>query len=148
MSEVRHLPRLLCLFVLSLLLMTCAARPNQGFSRTNPCAGGKGVASHGGPVVCIDDSATTLSVNPDPVTVWDADASGNPVTVQWFTKSGTGDPQITWKSDACMEPTACASGKCNGKTKKGATGKRCKYNIDLAGHPSLDPDVVLTPCCT
>lgn len=149
MSEVRSLPRLLRLLVPCLLLMTCAtAAHDDRRLLANPCAGGTGDTHPGHPIVCIDDRGTALTVNPASITVWDEDRSGNPVNVDWYTVSGNGDVKVNWKSSDCTVPDRCTKGNCKAKTKKGSAGKRCQYDIELEGFPMLDPDVVITRCCT
>ncbi|HKR66382.1 MAG TPA: hypothetical protein VJZ00_21825 [Thermoanaerobaculia bacterium] len=140
MSEVR---RLLLVLVVALSLLTCKSRPDNPIA-PNPCSSGAGSKHRGAPVVCIDDSASVLTVNPDPVEAFDVNAAGDPVEIAWYTKSGTGDPKISWKNGDCVN----SSGNSKAKTKKGAVGKKCKYEVELAGHPKLDPEVVIVRCCS
>ena len=157
MSEVRLVPRLLVLLVVALLLAGWAARttpdatPGSTALRTNPCASGTPPMNKQAPIVCIDDSARTLVVSPDPVRVHDVNASGRktPVAVQWFTKSGTGDVQVRIDS-GCVDKKACnGNGKCAAETVPGAKAT-CKYDVWITGgkHDKLDPTVVVDPCCS
>jgi hypothetical protein len=147
MSEVRYMTRLLSLLVASMLLMTCASSDHQRFAG-NPCADGTGDTHPGHPAICIDDTHPALSVSPASITVWDEDRDGKPVNVDWYTVSGNGDVKINWKSNDCAVPDACTKGNCKAKTKKGSAGKRCQYDIELEGFSTLDPDVIITRCCT
>lgn len=154
MSEVRLVPRLLMVLVAVVLIAGCAARPMPDPSpspfRANPCANGKAVSTKQAPIVCVDDSARTLRVFPDPVVVHDVSASdrATPVTLQWFTTSGRGDVQLE------IEPGCVANVRCNGRghctaqTVAGAR-KQCKYDVWITGgeHDRLDPTVVVDGCC-
>jgi hypothetical protein len=154
MSEVRMVPRFLVLLAAALVTAACASRPSAApinTLRANPCATGKVAENKQAPIVCIDDSARTLVAYPDPVVIHDVMESDRttPVTVQWFTKSGTGDVQVAIEP-GCIEKKECnRNGKCTAKTVKGAN-KRCKYDVWIEGdtkHERLDPVVVITTCC-
>jgi hypothetical protein len=150
-------PRLLALLVATLLIAGCAANhPDNGGAsnsmplRGNPCASGAPPMNKQAPIVCIDDSARKLVVSPDPVVVHDVSASDRktPVGVQWFTKSGTGDVQVSIEP-GCVDKKSCnGNGKCAAETVPGAK-KRCKYDVWITGgaHDRLDPTVVVDPCC-
>jgi hypothetical protein len=152
MSEVRLVPRLLVLLVAVLLIAGCAARmtPNPTSLRANPCASGTPPMNKQAPIVCIDDSARTLVVSPDPVMMHDVNASDrkSPVPVQWFTKSGTGDVHVRI-DPGCVDKQACdGRGKCAAETVPGAR-KTCKYDVWITGgkHDKLDPLVIVGGCC-
>lgn len=159
MSEVRLVPRLLALLVATLLIAACAANnnaarsgaANSGPVDANPCATGKATGStKQAPIVCVDDSARTLVVFPDPVVVHNVKASDRktPVTVQWLTKSGTGDVQVLIQP-GCLDKKSCdGKGKCTAETVPGAE-KKCKYDVWITGggHDRLDPEVDIQPCC-
>jgi hypothetical protein len=156
MPNVLRIP---ALFGVTLLIAACAAnpdRPARGGGNSlivNPCATGRAAAStKQTPIVCIDDSARTLVVFPDPVVVHDVQAGDktSPVEVKWFTKSGTGDVQVAIEEGCVTDQSCDGRGKCKAKTKKGGKSS-CKYDVWIAGDPShdrLDPTVVITPCCT
>ena len=159
MSELQMVPRLLALLVATLLIAACAAHhaPDPGGSRptdlrANPCASGTPPMNKQAPIVCIDDSARTLIVSPDPVHVHDVDATDrtSPVGVQWFTKSGTGDVHVRI-DHGCVDKKSCdGKGKCSAETVPGAKQKKeCKYDVWITGgkHDKLDPTVVVEPCC-
>lgn len=152
MSEVRMVPRLFVLPMVALLIAGCAAHnaPDQRPLRANPCASGVPPKSKQAPIVCIDDSARTLVVFPDPVVMDDVNASDRrrPVTVQWFTKSGTGDVQVRI-DPGCVDKKACdGKGKCTAETVPGPK-RECKYDVWITGggHDKLDPTVVVDACC-
>jgi hypothetical protein len=154
MSEVRMVPRLLTLLVATLLIAGCASYSSASRPiplRANPCASGAPPMNKQAPIVCIDDSARTLVVSPDPVVVHDVKASDRrtPVSVQWFTKSGTGDVQVAIQP-GCVDGKSCnGNGKCAAETVPGAK-KACKYDVWITGgnHDRLDPTVVVDACCS
>ena len=156
MSEVRQVPRLLMVLAGTLVIAGCAARPMMKPGpmplRSGPC--GKPPSTRQAPIVCIDDSARTLKVTPDPVDAHDADESDRtrktPVKMQWFTTSGTGDVRLE------IEPGCVANVKCHGNghctadtVPVSGTQKRCKYDVWIEGgnHDRLDPTIVIDPCC-
>lgn len=156
----------LVLLAASLLILTCAMpqqdssssmpaldNPTRGASGANPCAGGgKGVRNADRPIVCVDDSGATLSVSPDPFRIHDRASSGNASpAVQWFTRSGRGDLQVRFADERCVRNMVCTGGHCtavsSGRLNAGETERRCKYDVELTGHPTLDPEGILTGCC-
>ena len=158
MSEVRLVPRLLALLVATLLIAGCAANnPTRSGANNsepvgdNPCATGKATgSSKQAPIVCVDDSARTLVVFPDPVVVHNVKESDRttPVTVQWLTRSGAGDVQVRIEP-GCVDKKSCdGKGKCTAETVPGAK-KRCKYDVWITGgaHDRLDPTVDVGECC-
>jgi hypothetical protein len=152
MSEVRLVPRFLALPALALLIAGCAVRPDPGPNplRANPCATGRAPVSKQAPIVCVDDSARTLVVFPDPVVVHNVKESDRttPVTVQWLTRSGTGDVQVLIEP-GCLDKKSCdGRGKCKAETVPGAK-RQCKYDVWITGggHDRLDPEVQIEPCC-
>jgi hypothetical protein len=147
-------PRLLALLVATLLIAGCAAAydsaPEQKPLRANPCASGTPAMNKQAPIVCIDDSARKLVVSPDPVIVHDVNAMDRkkPVAVEWYTKSGSGDVQVSIEP-GCVDKKACdGKGKCAAETVPGAK-KQCKYDVWITGgrHDKLDPTVIVDPCC-
>jgi hypothetical protein len=145
-------PRLLALPALALLIAGCAVRPDPGPNplRANPCATGKAPMSKQEPIVCVDDSARTLVVFPDPVVVHNVKESDRttPVTVQWLTRSGTGDVQVRIEP-GCVDKKSCdGRGKCTAETVPGAK-KKCKYDVWITGgrHDRLDPTLDVGECC-
>ena len=150
MSEVRSLARLLLVLIASFLILTCAQSNNRpaNLAGGNPCASGGGLDDREAPIVCIDDSNTKLTVNPDPVKVWHQNRGGAPVTIQWYTKSGASF-SFRWKKTTCVTKEHCpTAGHCTAKTLSTATGETCKYDVVVPGHPDLDPDVVVSGCCS
>lgn len=154
MSEVRQVPRLLMVLAGTLVIAGCAARPMPEPSpmplRGGPC--GKGPSTKQTPIVCIDDSARTLKVSPDPINAHDAKEAdrATPVTMQWFTASGSGDVRLE------IEPGCVANVRCNGNghctaqtVSVSGSRKECKYDVWIEGgnHDRLDPTIVIDPCC-
>lgn len=161
MLEVRLAPRFFVLLVAALLISACAYRqasaptPGPGSAPSlragNPCASGaKPAVSKQAPIVCIDDSARTLVVFPDPVVIHDVKASdrSSPVPVQWFTTSGIGDVHVEVQPGCIDKKTCDGSGKCWAETVPGAR-KSCKYDVWVTDgkHDRLDPTVVVEGCC-
>ncbi len=159
MSEVRLVPRLLTLLVAALLIAGCASKSGGSSSGSsssepatllNPCASGTPAKNKQAPIVCIDDSARTLVVTPDPVEVHDVNASDRktPVSVQWFTKSGTGDVHVLIEPGCVAKKSCDGRGKCKAETVPGAR-KKCKYDVWIIGgkHDRLDPTVDVGGCC-
>ena len=148
----------LVLLVAMFLLVTCAAPPEPetgppGLTRPAGCGPeGKGMRNADTPVVCVDDLASVLTVDPDPVRLHDVkrDKSG-PGTLQWFTRSGKGDLQIRFADESCVKRVNCNGGHCTAvaakKMSRALEEQRCKYDVLLTGHPTLDPETVLTGCC-
>jgi len=153
MSVTRSLSRV----VILLLVAGCASRgavdnmQPPGIMRSSPCgANSRGEANRQAPIVCVDDSARTLTVSPDPVVVHDAlEADRNaPVVVHWFTTSGTGNLQVEIEP-GCVEAQRCdGNGHCSARSVPHSAA-RCKYDvwIDDGQHDRLDPTIVISPCC-
>lgn len=100
------------------------------------------------PIVCVDDSVRTLTVNPDPITIDDVQG-GQPITLVWKTESGRGDLQVEMKDPGCVTDVNCpGNGRCTARSIPGAS-KSCKYDVWINGgnHDRLDPTVVIQPCC-
>lgn len=152
MSEVRPVPRFVALVGSAILIAVCATRaPGAKPLRVNPCESGKAKENKQAPIVCVDDSARTLVVSPDPVVMHEVKSSDRktPVTVQWLTKSGTGDVQIRI-DPGCVDKKACdGKGKCSAETVPGPK-RECKYDVWITGggHDRLDPTVVVDACCS
>jgi len=154
MSEVRQVPRVLMVLAVTLVIAGCGPRPMPDPGPTpfrgNPCASGRAASTKQAPIVCVDDSARTLRVVPDPVVVHDVSASDRttPVTMQWFTMSGSGDVQLEIEP-GCVTNAKCANGHCTAHTVPGAR-KQCKYDVWITGgaHDRLDPTVVVDGCCS
>lgn len=149
MIQVRMVSRMLVLFALPLAVAGCAARPDA------PERGGGGVCATGAgspnpqtPIVCVDDAARTLSVDPDPITIDDIQG-GRPITLVWQTRSGSGELRIGMKDDRCVRNVSCpGNGRCTAQAIPGASAT-CKYDVWIEGgdYERLDPTVVVTPCC-
>lgn len=103
------------------------------------------------PIVCVDDSEETLSVRPDPFVIHERHSSGSGTpAVTWFTTSGKGDLKIVFADERCVRNVTCSGGRCTAVAAKldaGEKERRCKYDVELTGHPTLDPEGVLTGCC-
>lgn len=151
----------------TLLIGSCArtTQPDSDSSAASPAlapgSNAPGRAAGGGcaavknadaPIVCVDDSSSVLTVDPDPFWIHEtpSPAGTAPPTVQWFTRSGKGDLKVIFKDTECVRNVTCAGGRCTAIASKldpGETQQRCKYDIQLTGHPDLDPDGILTGCC-
>jgi hypothetical protein len=154
MVQLRSLLRFAALLGSAVILSTCA------HSNTNPPSPGGGNAGFVGacgsvtasanrdaPIVCIDDTGSALTVSPDPIRVNQTHSTTHaPVVLQWHTKSGN-DVQIEMEP-GCVEPVKCTKGHCTTKAMPTSGSEtRCKYSIEMSGHPKLDPDVIIIPCC-
>lgn len=171
MSEVFRFLRPRNPFVLlavMFLSLTCATQPDPGMpdpggtsiapppnpSRAgNPClGGGKGEKNPDRPIVCVDDTAEVLTVDPDTVWIHDTLSTdrSTPAAIQWFTKTGNGELRVRFKDERCVRNVVCTGTRCNAvAARKVAKGEeiRCKYDVLLTGHPDLDPETVLVGCC-
>jgi hypothetical protein len=104
------------------------------------------------PVICVDDSADVLRVSHDPFYLHEtpSPAANAAPAVQWFTTSGKGDLRIVFRDERCVRNVTCRGGRCSAVPSKldpGEKERRCKYDVQLTGHPDLDPEGVLTGCC-
>lgn len=157
---VRRLP-VAVLFVL--LLCTCARQAAPPDPVVNPIAPGGGSTTRAGgpcaggppkehdrnaPIVCVDDTGSTLRVSPDPVVVHDVGrVTGAPVTVQWFTHTGTGNLQLEI-DPGCVTDLRCnGRGHCTARTRDIDAKVKCKYDVWTETHPRLDPEIEIDPCC-
>jgi hypothetical protein len=152
--------RYLKLLGVLLFLCTCAAQPGTGgvapgggtsTLRANPCAGKAGSNDRNAPIVCVDDTGSTLTVSPDPIRVHDVGAADRaPVVVHWRTVSGANDLHIEMEP-GCVANVQCDAngGHCMARTtpRGDKTEKRCKYDVWTDKHPRLDPDLIIVPCC-
>ena len=153
MSELRFLPRWIVLFGIALTIAGCASRPADdmggGKPFGGPCSSGAGDTNRQAPIVCVDDSARTLVVSPDPVTVHDSMSAqrSSGVMMHWYTRSGTGDLQVEIEP-GCVTETKCdRPGHCSARTMPGSA-KSCKYDVWVTGKSDrLDPTIVVTTCC-
>lgn len=151
MSEVRNLLRGSLLITALLVFATCARQGGDGGGgntlRANPCAKGTGNADRNAPIVCVDDSGSTLSVHPDPVTVHRR-SGGAPVMIHWWTRSGGGVLGIEIQA-GCVTEVNCNGPHCSARTLPGDTGgARCKYDVWTDTKPRLDPEVIIVDCCS
>lgn len=154
MSEGRILLRWILLITAALVFTTCksasdtyAPSPGGGALAANPCKTGAGKADRNAPIVCVDDSGATLSVNPDPVEVHDEAAGRAPVVIHWWTRSGGGELGIEVQP-GCVTDVNCRGAHCMARTlPKDDGGARCKYDVWTATHPRLDPEVIIVDCC-
>jgi hypothetical protein len=119
----------------------------------NPCNDKPGgVKNNDAPVVCIDDSASVLVARPDVFLLHEkprSGAGGSPA-VQFFTMSGRGALKIVFDDEKCVRNVVCRHGHCTAvaaKLNAGETQRRCKYDVELTGHPTLDPEGILVGCC-
>lgn len=139
----------LVLLAASALLLTCAPMKNLA---PGPCAAGPGVGHPDRPIVCVDDSSPGLSVYPDPVVVHEVMSTdkSTPPVINWFTKSGAGDLHVRFKDERCVRNIRCNGGHCMATVTQITSGEetRCKYDVLLTGHPTLDPEAVIVRCCT
>lgn len=147
----------LVLLAAALLITTCATMrpmaPAAEPALTGPCRdNANGVQNADAPIVCVDDSANDLSVDPDPFIVHETPSGGgggSPV-VQWITRSGNGELKIDFRDEGCVRNIVCNGGRCTAvaaKLKAGEEKRQCKYNVMLTGHPTLDPEGVIVRCC-
>lgn len=156
MSQPGSLPRLLLAGLATLWIEGCATQsatdaPGTAFDRATVCRDGAGENNRQAPIVCVDDSARTLSVAPEPIVMHDVLASDRttPVAVHWFTRSGGGDLRIDIER-GCVGRVQCdGRGHCFARTLPGAR-KQCKYDVWIRGdkHDRLDPTLVVDPCCS
>ena len=148
----------LVLLVATLLIAGCAAQmPDRAAAggaapsrMAAVCADPSGVRNPDAPIVCVDDSASVLKVSPDPFVLHEtpSQGSGTPA-VQWFTTSGRGDLNVVFQGD-CVRNVVCTGGHCTAvaaRLNAGERQRRCKYDVELTGHPTLDPEGVLQGCC-
>ncbi len=147
MSEARLL-RCVVLIVSTVVLTACAQNGAVAPQSGGPCANGQGSSDRQAPIVCVEDTGKTLSVRPDPIVIHDKKKGGSqPVTMQWFTRSGRGDLQIAIEEGCVTEVKCNGKGHCTAKTRDVDAQVKCKYDVWTATHPRLDPDLILTPCC-
>lgn len=150
MSEVRILLRWCLLVMIGLALLTCATSGSTGGGTTiaaNPCSKGTGVTNRNAPVVCVDDTAATLSVNPDPITVHSfGETDHGPVVVHWWTKSGSNALNVEVQP-GCVTEMSCLGGHCKARTLPVTERKQCKYDVWTDKHARLDPEIIIDPCC-
>ena len=148
---------LLVLLGAALFIITCAKMTTDGQPPSvlpaNGCANNpRGEKNPDRPIVCVDDSANRLAVSPDPFWLHETpspSANGSPA-VQWFTNSGQGELQVRFRDEACVRNVVCNGNHCTAvpaKLKAGEKERRCKYDVIVSGHPTLDPEGVLTGCC-
>jgi hypothetical protein len=151
MSEVRILLRWTLLVPAALVLAACASSGSSGGSGTqlaNPCRTGPGTAERSAPIVCVDDTGATLTVNPDPIEVHDEGAGRAPVVIHWWTRSGSNDLGIEIEP-GCVTAVNCRGGHCMARTlPKDGGSARCKYDVWTGKHPRLDPEVIIVDCCS
>lgn len=154
MSQVRILLRWILLATAALVLITCASSstntgpgPDGGSPLTNPCGSGAGDTNRNAPIVCVDDTGGTLSVNPDPITAHSVGESDRrPVVIHWWTRSGGNQLKLDIE-DGCVTDLSCRGSHCTARTLPATERKQCKYDVWTDKHPKLDPDIVVDPCC-
>jgi hypothetical protein len=151
MSEVRILLRWCLLVTVGLVLMTCSSASGTSGGSTfrggNPCSKGEGAMDRNAPIVCVDDTAAILSVNPDPVRINSVGESDRQaVVIHWWTKSG-GNALNLEIQPGCVTDVTCEGSHCKARTLPVTTRTRCKYDVWTDKHPKLDPEVEVDPCC-
>lgn len=150
----------LVLLAAALLIAACAQQPMPA-PPVNPmvdpgaamaCSDtAKGGGNADSRVVCVDDSGRELKVDPDPFKLHEThsrDGNASPA-VHFVTRSGKGDLNVQFKGD-CVRNIVCNGGRCSAvpvKLNKGEEERRCKYDVMLTGHPTLDPEGVIVRCC-
>ncbi len=138
--------------VLALLVVFagCAADRVAPGASGGPCANGNGVANRQAPIVCVDDRARKLSVDPEPVMVHHVrrEDMKSPVMVHWYTRSGTGDLQLKVEQGCVADLRCDGRGHCQARSEP-QPGKSCKYDVWITGddHDKLDPTIVIVNCC-
>ncbi len=147
MSKVRILLRWCVLVTVALVFITCAPATSGGGDKRlmGPCSRGKGTENRNAPIVCVDDTGATLSVNPDPVKA-NATGTGAPVVIQWWTRSGGNQLHIE-VTPGCITDVSCDGAHCKAQTLPVTAHTQCKYDVWTDKHPKLDPDIVVDPCC-
>ncbi|HYI09088.1 MAG TPA: hypothetical protein VEK57_08445 [Thermoanaerobaculia bacterium] len=153
MSEVR-LRRVFAVLVSLLVIAGCASQ-KPGDTGLAAC-GGRTSTDKQGPVVCVDDTGSRLSVAPDPIEAHDTLKTdrAKPVTIHWWTESGGGNLGIEMKDHGCVAGLRCETGHCwahtiPGAAKGTATGKKnCKYDVWTTPANRLDPTILVGTCCT
>lgn len=116
----------------------------------NPCADKAGSTDRNAPIVCVDDTGSTLTVSPDPIHLHDVGAADRaPVVIHWHTVSGANDLRVEIEPGCVTETTCAGNGHCRARTlpRTDKTEKRCKYDVWTDKHPRLDPEIVVSPCC-
>jgi hypothetical protein len=155
MPEVRLLPRFVTLVGMALLVGACASNPDDPDNPHrlgNPCLGnGAGSTSRQAPIVCVDNTARTLRVSPETVTVHDSmqENRSSGVMLHWFTTTApSGDLKLEIEA-GCVTAHECDRGHCWARSIPGAA-KTCKYDVWITGdqHERLDPTIIIQPCCT
>jgi hypothetical protein len=145
----------LVLLTATLLIAGCARMkpaPNTLVIAAPPTcpASGSGVDDPEAPMICVDDSQAALRVHPEPFVIFDrvSGGGGSPV-VHWFTRSGRGALEVKFTDERCVKNVVCNNGHCMAVASKlGANAQeKCKYDVILTGHDTLDPEGVLTGCC-
>lgn len=151
MSQVRILLRGVLFVAAALVLTTCASQSTSTVSPGgggNPCARGQGTNERAAPIVCVDDTGPTLTVNPDPITVNDEGAGRAPVMIHWWTQSGGNSLGIEIQP-GCVSDVTCRGGHCSARTlPRESANARCKYDVWTDKHPRLDPEVIIVDCCS
>lgn len=149
----------LALLATTLLIAGCAAAPpppdsGGGSTIAGPCRSShEGVRNADAPIVCVDDSASVLRVHPDPFWIHETHSKGanaGTPAVRWLTTSGRGELRVRFADERCVRNIQCNGGQCTAVASRLAAGekqRRCKYDVELTGHPTLDPEGVLTGCC-
>lgn len=106
------------------------------------------------PIVCINNTGSELSVDPERVVAFDEypKDSGRPMKILFFTKTGTGNFKIIEKNGNCIASQECVenAGLCRVTVvdvKDGEEDKQCDYDIEMAGFPRMDPQIVIKNCC-
>ena len=149
MSKVRILPRWCLLMMFGLVFVTCAGTGGDGDTtlKGNPCSKGSGTTNRNAPIVCVDDTGGTLSVNPDPIGINSVgETDRQPVVIHWYTRSG-GNVLSVNIQPGCVTDVDCNGSHCKARTLPVTARAQCKYTVDTDRHDELDPEIVIDPCC-
>ena len=159
MSRRRTLSRFLVLLAVLSTLTTCMTprvamqKPARGTvppvpEKTASLAYSEESYSLTAPVITVDTSGAVLAVHPDPFTAFDRTSPGGPATRLWWQAPAGTDLSIHI-SPGCVRDLVCENGVCSAVALPVERGHRhCKYDVLVAGKPTLDPDAIIVKCCT
>jgi hypothetical protein len=106
------------------------------------------------PMLCVDDTTTTLRVDPESISVVKHNRAMQPTLVNWFTMSGTHTLRLTANVgsslDDCFSFYYCSGAHCIAVMNVNApAGKSCSYTASLVetGYRQADPIIHVDTCC-